>query len=84
MIDKIREAFEKYFALNDGGTYWHTFEAGYLAGRQSLLDELEQVGYAYCYQGQDICFSTEPQSPEIPVTYYWQEPIYRLPEGITK
>ena len=37
---------------------------------------LESIGYLFCYQGQDITFSPNPQDPAIPVCYYWQEPVY--------
>lgn len=33
-------------------------------------------GYIFCYQGQEVCFSYEPQDDSIPKTYYWQLPIY--------
>ena len=41
----------------------------------------EPVAYRYCYQGQDICLSLEPQDAQIPVSYYWQEPLY-APKGM--
>ena len=80
---RIREAYEMYsggYAPEEQEVAYLDFKSGYLA----LLNELEQFGYAYCYQGQDVCFSTEPQDPSIPTTYYWQEKLYRLPEGETK
>ena len=79
---KIREAFEKYKAktIFPESVCEEDFRAGYL----SLLNSLDQFGYAYCYQGVDICFSTEPQESDIPTSYYWQEMLYRLPEGVEK
>lgn len=49
---------------------------------QAWIAEREKAGpfgYVFCYQGQDICFSKEPQDAGIPVSYYWQEAVYLAP-----
>jgi hypothetical protein len=86
MTDKIREAFEKWANREFEGVapaYCDdAYKAGYLAGRQSLLDELEPVGTvnstghpkhtSHVYGVYELRIYGEPV------------PVYRLPEGVTK
>ncbi len=80
MTDKIREAFEKWQKVNrpenaDREVCWEFF---FEAGRQFVLDELEQVGFT-AVSGHGRVLALQPTvQPE-----KW-EPVYRLPEGVTK
>lgn len=39
-------------------------------------DAVKQLGWVYCYQGQEPAFSYTPQPPGIPKTHYWQVPVF--------
>lgn len=39
-------------------------------------DAVKQLGWVYCYQGQEPAFSYTPQPPGLPKTQYWQVPVF--------
>ena len=56
------------------------YQAMIAAAPQPEPVESEPVAYRYCYQGHEIGYSDKPQDEDIPVTYYWQEPLYTTPQ----
>lgn len=40
--------------------------------------QTQQLGWVYCYQGQEPAFSYTPQPPGIPKTHYWQVPVFDI------
>lgn len=86
MTDKIREAFENWESVEFEGAapkYCDdAYKAGYIAGRQSLLEELEPYGI-WCEANtlEESDYYPQDMSPGICEQCI---PLYRLPEGVTK
>jgi hypothetical protein len=83
MTDKIREAFEKWvqsfqdeeinpFAFNLSPRERAIANSAFLAGSQSLLDELEHVGFTAMFRHGRVIALQPTAQPE-----KW-EPVYRL------
>ena len=56
----------------------HTLIAAPQPSPAAQGDGAKQLGWVYCYQGQEPAFSYTPQPPGIPKTHYWQVPVFDI------